>query len=77
MSKQESTKEIIDSYRKKQGQSWQNIALFVGAALLIIVGAALMITWLTGTQLDIGGIIHVGVFRRRAPVRVRTFEAHV
>ena len=39
MSKQESTKEIIDSYRKKKGQSWQNIALFVGAALLIILGA--------------------------------------
>ncbi len=56
MSKQESTKEIIDSYRKKQNQSWQNIALFVGAALLIILGAAFLITWLTGAKLDIGGI---------------------
>ncbi len=56
MSKQESTKEIIDSYRKKQNQSWQNTALFVGAALLIILGAAFMITWMTGAKLDIGGI---------------------
>ncbi len=56
MSKQESTKEIINSYRKKQNQSWQNIAMFVGAALLIILGAALLITWLTGAKIEIGGI---------------------
>ena len=68
MSKQESTKEIIDSYRKKKGQSWQNIALFVGAALLIILGAALMITWLTGAQLDIGGI-----FASKTPTPTITF----
>lgn len=56
MSKQESTKEIIDSYRKRQNQSWQTMALFVGAALLIILGAAFVITWMTGARLDVGGI---------------------
>jgi hypothetical protein len=56
MSKQESTKEIIDSYRKRQNQSWQTIALFVGAVLLIILGAAFVITWMTGASLNIGAI---------------------
>lgn len=56
MSKQESTKEIIDSYRRRQTQSWQTIALFVGAVLLIILGAAFVVTWLTGAKLDIGAI---------------------
>ncbi|RLD95545.1 MAG: hypothetical protein DRJ13_14155, partial [Bacteroidetes bacterium] len=68
MSKQESTKEIIDSYRKKQNQTWQNVALFVGAALLIILGAAFLITWLTGTQLDLGGI-----FASKTPTPTITF----
>lgn len=53
MSEKESTKEIINSYRKRKSQSWQNILLFVGTGLLIVLGAALLIFWLTGTQLDI------------------------
>ena len=68
MSKQESTKEIIDSYRKRQSQSWQTIAMFVGAALLIILGAAFVITWLTGAKLDIGAI-----FASKTPVPTATF----
>ncbi len=56
MSKQESTKDIIDSYRRRQNQSWQTIALFVGAVLLIILGAVFVVTWLTGAKLDIGGL---------------------
>ena len=68
MSKQESTKEIINSYRKKQSQSWQNIAMFGGAALLIILGAAFLITWLTGAKLDIGGI-----FASKTPTPTITF----
>lgn len=56
MSKQESTKEILDSYRKRQNQSWQTIALFVGAALLLVLGAAFIITWLTGAKVGIGSI---------------------
>ena len=56
MSKQESTKEIIDSYRKRQTQSRQTIALFVGAVLLIILGAIFVVTWLTGASLNIGAI---------------------
>ena len=68
MSKQESTKEIIDSYRKRQTQSWQTIAMFVGAALLIILGAAFVITWLTGAKLDIGAI-----FASKTPVPTATF----
>ncbi len=54
MSDKESTKEIINSYRKRQNQSWQNILLFIGTGLLIILGAAFLIFWLTGTHLDIG-----------------------
>lgn len=56
MSEKESTKEIINSYRKRKSQSWQNMLLFVGTGLLIILGAALLIFWLTGTQLNIGTI---------------------
>jgi hypothetical protein len=56
MSEKESTKEIINSYRKRKSQSWQNILLFVGTGLLIILGAALLIFWLSGTQLNIGTI---------------------
>jgi len=68
MSKEESTKEIIDSYRKRQNQSWQTIALFVGAALLIVLGAAFLITWLTGAKLDIGA-----VFGSKTPTPTMTF----
>lgn len=56
MSEKESTKEIINSYRKRKSQSWQNILLFVGTGLLIVLGAALLIFWLTGTSLNIGTI---------------------
>jgi LysM repeat protein len=68
MSDKESTKDIINSYRKRQGQSWQNTALFVATALLIIIGAALLIFWLSGTRLDIGGI-----FASKTPTPTMTF----
>lgn len=68
MSKQESTKEILDSYRKRKTQSWQTIVLFVGAVLLIILGAAFVITWLTGAKLDIGAI-----FASKTPTPTVTF----
>ena len=68
MSKQESTKDIIDSYRKRQNQSWQTIVLFVGAVLLIILGAAFVVTWLTGAKLNIGAI-----FASKTPVPTVTF----
>ena len=56
MSEKDSAKEVIESYRKRQNQGWQSIALFIGTALLIIVGAALLIFWLTGATFDIGQI---------------------
>lgn len=56
MSKQDSTKDIIDSYRKRKNQSGSNVALFVGTAVLIILGAALLIFWLSGTQVSLGSI---------------------
>jgi LysM repeat protein len=56
MSKEESTKDIINSYRKRQSQSWSNIALFVGAALLIILGAAFLIFFITGRKISLGPI---------------------
>ena len=68
MSKQESTKDIIDSYRKRQNQSWQTIALFVGAVLLIILGAAFVVTWLTGAKLDMGTL-----FASKTPTPTVTF----
>jgi LysM repeat protein len=68
MSKQESTKEIIDSYRKRQNQSWQTIALFVGATLLIVLGAAFVITWMTGAKLDVGSL-----FASKTPTPTLTF----
>jgi LysM repeat protein len=68
MSKQESTKDIIDSYRKRQNQSWQNIALFGGTAVLIILGAAFLIFWMTGTRVNIGAI-----FASKTPTPTMTY----
>lgn len=68
MSKQDSTKDIINSYRKRQNQSWGNIALFIGTALLIILGAALLIFWLTGTRVSFGSI-----FASKTPMSTLTF----
>jgi LysM repeat protein len=68
MSDKESTKEIINSYRKRQNKSWQNILLFVGTILLIILGAAFLIFWLTDTRMDIGTI-----FASKTPTPTTTF----
>jgi LysM repeat protein len=68
MSNKESTKEIINSYRKQQNQSWQNIALFVAAALLIILGAAFLIFWLSGSRVSIGSI-----FASKTPTATLTY----
>ena len=68
MSEKESTKEIINSYRKRQSQSWQNVLLFGGTVLLIILGAAFLIFWLTGTRVDIGAI-----FASKTPTPTVTF----
>jgi LysM repeat protein len=69
MSKQDSTKDIINSYRKQQKkQSWSNIALFVGAALLIILGAAFLIFFLTGEKISFGSI-----FASKTPTPTQTF----
>lgn len=56
MSENGSTKSVIDSYRKRQNQSWQTILLFVGTILLIILGAAFLIFWLTGSRLNMPAI---------------------
>ena len=68
MSKQDSTKDIINSYRKRKNKSGGNIALFVGTAVLIILGAALLIFWLTGTQISLGSI-----FASKTPTPTMTF----
>jgi hypothetical protein len=68
MANKDSTKEIINSYRKKQNQSWQNILLFVGTGLLIILGAAFLIFWLTDTRPNIGNI-----FASKTPTPTITF----
>jgi len=68
MGKQDSTKDIINSYRKRQGQSWSNIALFVGTALLIILGAAFLIFSLTGKKINFGSI-----FASKTPTPTLTF----
>ena len=68
MSKQDSTKDIINSYRKRKNQSGGNVALFVGTAVLIIAGAAFLIFWLTGTQVNLGSI-----FASKTPTPTITF----
>ena len=68
MSKQDSTKDIINSYRKRKNKSGGNIALFVGTAVLIILGAAFLIFWLTGTQISLGSI-----FASKTPTPTMTF----
>ncbi|OQY34108.1 MAG: hypothetical protein B6I38_02785 [Anaerolineaceae bacterium 4572_5.1] len=59
MAKEESPKEIIDSYRKRrktQGQSWKTTLIFILAALLVIIGLNFLIFWLTGTEISIKDI---------------------
>lgn len=60
MAKQESPKDIIDSYRKKQQRSERTpILILVVAGLLLVAGAAIVIIWLTGSgmpSLDIGAL---------------------
>lgn len=52
MNDQESAKDVIDSYRKRQAGTWQTTVLFIGIALLIILGAAFLVFWLTGAKFD-------------------------
>jgi hypothetical protein len=68
MSKQDSTKDIINSYRKRKNQSWSTILLFVGAALLIILGAAFLIFSLTGKKISFGSL-----FASKTPTPTMTF----
>lgn len=56
MSEKESTKKVIDSYQKRQKQSWQTILLFVGTVLLIVLGAAFLIFWMTGSKVSVPAI---------------------
>jgi len=68
MSKQDSTKDIINSYRKRKNQSWSTILLFVGTALLIIMGAAFLIFSLTGKKISFGSL-----FASKTPPPTMTF----
>jgi len=59
MPKEETPKQIIDSYRKHRGnsnQNWKTILIFILAALLLITGTGFLVFWLTGTELSIGAI---------------------
>ncbi len=67
MKDQESAKEVIDSYRKRQSGSWQSTVLFIGIALLIILGAAFVIFWLTGAKFD-----PRSVFATKTPTATQT-----
>lgn len=60
MNDKESAKEVIDSYRKRQSGSWQSTVLFIGVALLIILGSAFVIFWLTGAKFDPRSIFATG-----------------
>lgn len=68
MSEQDSANEVIESYRRRQSQGWQSIALFIGTALLIILGAALLIFWLTGSQISLSQ-----VFASKTPTPTQTY----
>lgn len=52
MDDKESAKDVIDAYRKRQAGSWQTTILFIGIALLIILGAAFLVFWFTGAKFD-------------------------
>ena len=55
--KEETPKDIIDSYRKRRGdrsQNWQTVLIFVLATLLLIVGTGFLVFWFTGTEFSIG-----------------------
>ncbi len=61
MAKQESPKDVIASYRKKQKRSERTpVLILVLAALLLVVGAGVLIFWVTGAEtptLDIAGML--------------------
>lgn len=67
MSEKDSAKDVIESYRKRQSQGWQSIALFIGTALLIVLGAVLIIFWLTDADIDISK-----VFASKTPTPTQT-----
>jgi LysM repeat protein len=51
MSEKESPQEVINAYRKRQERAQRTpVVLFVLFALLVVVGGALLIFWLTGAE---------------------------
>ncbi len=72
MAKQESPKDVIDSYRKRQQRSDKTSTLiFSIAGILLIVGAGLIIFWLTGAETP--SINLAGVFASKTPTPTATF----
>ncbi len=68
MSEKESAKDVIDKYRKRQAKAWQTTLLFIGIALLIILGAAFLVFWLTGAKFDPRSL-----FATKTPTPTQTF----
>jgi LysM repeat protein len=51
MAKQESPRDVLDSYRKRQQRSERApMLILISAAVLLIAGAAIIIFWLTGSE---------------------------
>ncbi|MBC8332456.1 MAG: LysM peptidoglycan-binding domain-containing protein [Anaerolineae bacterium] len=66
MAKDESPQDIISAYRKKQQRANRTPTLvFVAAGLLLVVGAGLLIFWLTGAGMP--DISLAGIFASKTP----------
>lgn len=75
MTKEESPKDVIDSYRKKrnkQGQSWKTTLFFILAALLVIVGINFLIYWVTGAEISFSEISIKDMFASDTPTPTST-----
>jgi LysM repeat protein len=55
MDNKESTRSVIDKYRKRRQQN-QVVFVWGGAALLILVGIILLVVWLTGPSQPLSGL---------------------
>ncbi len=57
--KEETPKQVIDSYRKRRGgqsQAWQTVLIFILATLLLVAGTGFLVFWLTGSEFSMGTI---------------------
>lgn len=70
MSEKESAQDVIEAYRRKQQAARKTPILFAVTAVLLVAGAALLIFWLTGSDVP---KISLNIFATDTPTPTMTF----